>query len=539
MKNNILLFFLSLCTAVLSAQTVGTIQLNDALVQEGYTLVSPLNNNTTYLIDHCGAIINRWDSAYPPGNDVFLDEQGNLWRAGRPTIEGAIGAGGRGGVIELFNWEGSLIWSYERCNSDECLHHDFELLPNGNLLLLIWDKYSSDEAIAAGANPDLLDLDAGVWSEYLEEISPNLEEDNSATTVWQWYAWDHLIQDYTEGTNYGIVTDHPEKIDLNYAQINHPDWLHANALDYNADKDEVIISIPHFNEFWIVDHNTTTEQAQGELGDLKFRWGNPEAYDRGTSEDTQVFFSHNAHRVDNDLRFGGDIIFFNNQNMEGETMVSAVDVISPAQVPGGDYGFINNTFSPEAPTYRYLLPDSLASNKVSGVQVQENGNLLICSGVNGTVLEITEDEEIAWHYILPINDLDLQFTQGEDPSGHIRWLFRAYKYTPDFSGFEGKDLIPGFYIELGSEGSFCEVNSVAENTISKNDINLYPNPVESIVNIDSSEPIKQLSVYNTAQQVLLSSRENSLDLSRFSEGVYFIEFQFTDGTSVMKRVIKN
>ena len=34
--------------------------------------------------------------------------------------------------------------------------------------------------------------------------------------VWEWHAWDHLIQDFdSKRENYGDVTAHPERIDIN------------------------------------------------------------------------------------------------------------------------------------------------------------------------------------------------------------------------------------------------------------------------------------------------------------------------------------
>ena len=35
-----------------------------------------------------------------------------------------------------------------------------------------------------------------------------------------------------------------------------PDWLHANSIDYNEELDQIIINIPTFGEFWIIDHST-------------------------------------------------------------------------------------------------------------------------------------------------------------------------------------------------------------------------------------------------------------------------------------------
>ena len=43
-----------------------------------------------------------------------------------------------------------------------------------------------------------------------------IERCPTGAIVWQWRAWDHLIQDYDPSKpDYGVVADHPEKIDIN------------------------------------------------------------------------------------------------------------------------------------------------------------------------------------------------------------------------------------------------------------------------------------------------------------------------------------
>ncbi len=63
------------------------------------------------------------------------------------------------------------------------------------------------------------------------------------------------------------------------------DWLHTNSVDYNEEFDQIVVSVRHFSEIWVIDHSTTTAEAAGHSGgnsgkggDLLYRWGNPEAY---------------------------------------------------------------------------------------------------------------------------------------------------------------------------------------------------------------------------------------------------------------------
>ena len=45
----------------------------------------------------------------------------------------------------------------------------------------MWDAYTYDQGVAAGGTPEDFSTDSGVWSEYLVEIEPNLDENNSQT----------------------------------------------------------------------------------------------------------------------------------------------------------------------------------------------------------------------------------------------------------------------------------------------------------------------------------------------------------------------
>ena len=104
-------------------------------------------------------------------------------------------------------------------------------MPNGNILMIVWELKTEAEAIEAGRDSASMSQ-AKLWPDYIIEVDPNTDE-----IVWEWHVWDHLIQDFDETkSNYGVVEDHPELIDINF-QTNdgHPDWMHSNAIDFNEE----------------------------------------------------------------------------------------------------------------------------------------------------------------------------------------------------------------------------------------------------------------------------------------------------------------
>jgi hypothetical protein len=257
---------LFLGASVFSQNTIGLIQHDAGSLDAGYVLFAPNRSTDTYLIDKCGHQVHKWSSQYQPGQSAYLLSDGILLRTGKLPNSG-FNAGGNGGVVEMIDWNDNLIWSYIAADVDHCQHHDVRALPNGNVLVLAWDSRSVNDAILNGRNPDL--LGTALWCEQVLEIQP--DGLNGGIVVWEWHAWNHLIQDFDSNQlNFGVVADHPELLDINYSAIaGAQDWLHMNSIDYNESLDQILLSSHNLNEILIIDHSTTTEEAASHSGEIQ------------------------------------------------------------------------------------------------------------------------------------------------------------------------------------------------------------------------------------------------------------------------------
>ncbi len=441
-------------------QTVGLF-LNDSLAFNGYTLLIPNSNTNTYLLDNCGEVVHGWASGYRPGNVAYLLENGNLLRTGR-IPNSSFNAGGSGGHIELQDWDGNLLWSYDYSSAAFQQHHDVEYLPNGNILLIAWELHSREEAIEAGRNPAFVSNN-GLWSERVVELQP--AGASQANVVWMWRLWDHLIQDYDPSKdNYGAVADHPELVDINFAtgQPNNADWIHLNAVDYNPALDQIVLCSRSLSEFWVIDHSATTGEAAGHTGgnagrggDILYRWGNPRAYRRGAAGDQKLFYQHDAHWIEEGLPGAGQIMVFNNGLGRPGGNHSTVDVIEPPLDENGSYILEESQpYGPAAPfwTYRAQPPSSFFSPNISGAQRLPNGNTLICEGDGGRLFEVDVEGRVHWEYINPVR-AGGPVMQGANINNNT--VFRAYRYAPGFPAFEGKILAPQGPLELNPFPSDC------------------------------------------------------------------------------------
>jgi len=385
-------------------------------------LFSPIRSTETYLMDSTGVAMYTWQSNYTPGNAVYLLENGNLLRTGS-LRKGSFDAGGSGGIIQLIASDNSVVWEYQYASDRVQQHHDIEVMPNGNILMIAWEWKSQAEAITAGRDPSLL-TDGELWPDHVIEVDPD-----SNQIVWEWHVWDHLIQDFDESkANYSIVAEHPELIDLNHTNLKAgADWNHINSIDYNADLDQILLSVHGFSEIWIIDHNTTTQEAAGPAGDLLYRWGNPRAYDSGSAADQQFFVQHDAQWIANDYPGGGNILVFNNGHQRNRAY-SSVDEIEPPLNDEGRYTLTTGqSYGPDSPTWSYLAenPSDFYADHISGAQRLANGNTLICSGTDGHFFEVTPEGEIVWEY------------------AYGSQVFRVMQVSAEYPGLEGLDLQAG------------------------------------------------------------------------------------------------
>ncbi|MFT5829571.1 MAG: hypothetical protein ACI9D0_000146 [Bacteroidia bacterium] len=430
--------------------------------QRGLTLFNPNFDQNTYLLDNNGQIVHTWNLTQNPGNTVYLEEDGTLLRSHQ--IPGGIGIGGKGGGVQRVRFDGSFSWEFPVANSLIQQHHDVLPMPNGNVMMIVWSKQTAADAIAAGRNPSLISSPT-----FFPEILIEYQQSGptTGTEVWRWESMDHLVQDFDPTKpNFGVVADHPERIDINFPPnvITNGDWLHGNSVSYDEQLDQLLFSVPFLNELWIIDHSTTSAEAAGSTGgnsgkggDLLYRWGNPAAYDAGTSADQKLFNQHGGMFIEPGRPGAGNILVFNNQ-VPGPVQHSEVWELTRQADAGGNYPLAPGAaFGPAAPTWSYAAPvvSDFNSGFLSSAQRMPNGNTMVCSGVQGWLFEVDPAGTKVWEYF---NTL---------PAVGNKWIFKTRRYehylwsdTPSLSAAAGGtvqfDLACGsdfggdFYLVLGS-----------------------------------------------------------------------------------------
>ncbi len=322
----------------------GLIYYSPQQAYRGYTLVTNLNGHDTRLIDMEGRVCHAWHSnegisyAYllPNGNLLLrtgpaAEETSFLSRQARELLPNR-GRTVSGAILEL-DWESNVVWEYRY----PLLHHDFERLPNGNTLALIWELIPDEMARnVKGGHGD----HQGMLGDKVREVTP------AGEVVYEWKSWEHL--DFEE--------------DRICFLEGRGEWTHQNTLNVTPDGD-LVVSFRQTDTVGIVDRAS---------GGFRWKWG-----------PGNISHQHNPVMLDN----GRVLLFDNGPHKSGFTHSRVIEV-DPA----------TNEIAWE---YRGDPPISFYSYHISGAERQPNGNTLICEGAPGRIFEVTPGKEIVWEYINP------------------------------------------------------------------------------------------------------------------------------------------
>ena len=455
------------CDVDLPDRTVGLRTCKDG-VEGGYVLYPAKHRGDVYLIDRLGRAVHHWSkSQYEPGQSCYLPDNGNLVRAAMLKGASNIG-GGEGGRIEEYDWDDNLVWSFDYATNDYSTHHDFKILPTGNLLMLAVERKDKTAAGAVGFDTTKLQ-DGYVAPEKVIEVKKT-----GATTfevVWEWHVWDHLIQNQSASlANYGDPAGNPGRLQVKGGAPAF--WNHANSIHYNPDLDQIVISARSHNELWIIDHSTSTAQAAtreggtyGKGGDFLYRWGNPQEYNSGDAGDRRLFNQHDAQWIEPGLPGAGHILIFNNGLDRPGGNYSSLDEMIPPVQEDGSYPALaaGEAWGPTSLAWTFVgtPPESFYGSEISGTQRLPNGNTLACEGTTGRFFEVTPTGDKVWEYVNPIANagpMQQYELAALDPKTHPEnAVFKVHWYPADFAGFAGRDLTPGAVIE-GSDTT-CQVDN--------------------------------------------------------------------------------
>lgn len=258
-------------------------------------------------------------------------------------------------VIYLMNSHYQTVAEYQAGNGYSADLHDFQILPNGNALLLIYDAESVDMSkIVLGGRRD-----ATVTGLIIQEVDP------SHNVIFEWRSWDHFS---FADTSAGLLD---QKIDL----------IHGNSLAITADGN-LLLSSRNLSEITKIDLNTgdIIWRFGGRANMFKFLNGQPFAY------------QHDVAVLPN-----GDITLFDNQGTTD----------NPAASRGVEYR-LDEAGRTATQVWSFAHTPVVLTTFMGSTQRLPNGNTFLSWGApytkNGTpyvyasMTEVTPDNETRFEF---------------------------------------------------------------------------------------------------------------------------------------------
>ena len=423
------------------------IQYDPGKAYNGYTLISQIDT----LIDMEGNVVNIWPTPTSPPNfgwnwSARLLENGNMEQLLMTAYLGPSGESNFAWIER--DWDGNivnvLVAPENRTIPKYAAHHDarkiFDVKLNQWTVLVIYMKnVEPEEALALGADPQ--------YNYDHAQTCGMIQYDMDNNIVWEWWFADHTVQNIDPTLpNYGVIADHPGKIDINFANPDSTlaegeslaqgirrDWQHTNSCHYNGELDHIVIDSKHHSEFYVIDHDATLipgdpeasmALAAGPQGDFLYRWGNPCVYDSGecpgfwNDGDLQMSALHDIQWINPTAYTGGpalpgagNFLLFDNGTWLSTVSrariieVDGYDEASGLYVPEAEAGYHwaegagmvmlspkQHTSNQQAWSFEAQLNTDFSSSYISSCQRLPNGNTLVCSGEQGHLFEVTPGE---------------------------------------------------------------------------------------------------------------------------------------------------
>jgi hypothetical protein len=546
--------------------------LTFAQQQESYTFCT--GGSSAYLLDTAATATSSAYKTFSVGSTSYTAH------FQKDTIYQSYGSGSLAGgyaSVKKWAWNGSsvtCVWTYTVSNA----HHDICPMPNGNVLIFIRETKTKAQVTAVGGSTTASTISFDI----IREIHPT--GTTTGTVVWEWKLWDHLCQSTSSSyPNYfANVSSAPQLWNINCNLTS--DGFHPNGLDYNPTLDQIVFSSHNQDELFVIDHSTTTAQAASHIGgkaghggDFIYRWGKPQNYGC-TSNGNGVTLNviHDARWVPatNSLWPNYISVYHNNS---GGGYAQAVLHLPPYSTTD-PYNYTWTAGSVIGPTtcVKPTVKTFTVSN-MGGCQALDNGNILITNPNNafyecrnsttalqsisvGTVQSDRLKKNEVFGPFLTTSAASTNICANTSTTLNVATSAPVitsptytYSWTSVPAGFtstlQNPTITPttaGTYVytvAVSMSGTYTSATinttssssvtvvvedcaGVEEASVNKNELKVYPNPTNGILNIEGAfiENNKyNVIIFDICGKVILHSKnETSFDLSGFENGIYYI-----------------
>lgn len=147
---------------------------------------------------------------------------------------------------------------------------------------------------------------------------------------------------------------------------------------------------------------------------------------------------------------------------------------------------------------------------------------------NGSFVSIYRDGSLFQQVARNLNTNGNVLRIGATPNENVRFLHARIDDLQIYNTALTATQIAALNTQLLSANDFNSSNL---------NFSLYPNPTNSIVNINLETELKSVEIYSLQGQKVVSSQEKNVNVSALSSGVYFVRVEDVDGLSNTKKLI--
>ena len=340
-----------------------TISVPNKYQQGFYTLYTSPPDKTVFMIDMDGNVASTWTNPDGPGTAA-------IGEVIKPAPNGGIltylrvdpNDSKRRRIVEL-SMTGEIVWEY--FNADvPTLNHDFQRLPNGNVLIL-----GSQDVLAPQVAP--------------VEIKDDIifEVNRKKQVVWWWSTADHYAQLGLSDEAKQIIADREIVPQNNEGDVFHTNSIQSLPPNPTADADvrftkgNILVSQRNTNLIFVIDKST---------GNIVWKMSG------------RTVGQHHVKMIPWPLKGAGNILLFDNGGWAGYPR---------------KYAFNSRVIEIEPVTKQIVweYDATLSQNHKrsffspfrGSAQRMPNGNTVITEAEWGRIFEVTKKGEIVWEYVNP------------------------------------------------------------------------------------------------------------------------------------------
>ncbi|KAI1501216.1 ASST-domain-containing protein [Biscogniauxia marginata] len=356
-------------------------------------------DGVTRLIDLNGKVVHDWQYRGVPPR--VLDPARTGGKKGHVGLQLSGSGDPRGGIyangtVGELDWDGKRVWEWGTQASGGAArqNHDWELLPNGNWLLLV-----TEPRIVPDLGHEV------IGDQGLVEVNP------AGDVVWRWSSGDHVLELGLSDHGLNLLRENVARdpgdrwgcLEMNSAATLGPNqWYESDPKANSAfHPDNIIVSFRKANVVAIIEKSSGDiiwrlgpyfDEISGAQHQRILRFDVPRPLD-------QISGQHNPHFIPRALTGGGNILLFDCQGGAGYPP-SSLGIYAGSRI-------LEINPVTKHIVWQYTAEDSglpvwtFFSSFVSNAQRLPNGNTLITEGMQGRIFQVTPKGKVAWEYVSP------------------------------------------------------------------------------------------------------------------------------------------